>query len=126
MNELREHVAPTSRQAAYLRYLLGQAHGADVPHLPIDRLHRDAVSARIEYLQDVIAAAERIQAVLAKAEKQLGEPYLVTPPRTGAPEGYLPPYQELPDAFDHERLVGSVTREDGVEESMCILCGVST
>ena len=126
MNEQLQ--VPTDRQRAYLRYLLSQAHAAGVPYLPIDDLHRDAVAAWIEYLDVLVQAHWNIQRDLAQmreaAEKQ-ASPYLVTPPRDELPASYRPPWQELPSADDHEHLVGSVMREDGIEESVCVLCGVS-
>jgi hypothetical protein len=117
---------PTQRQRAYLRYLLSQAHDAGVPYLPIEHLHRDGVAAWIEYLDVLVQAHWNIQRDLArmKAEKQ-SSPYLMTPPRDQLPASYRPPYDLLPAADDHEHLVGSVKREDGVEESVCVLCGVS-
>ncbi len=118
---------PTDRQRAYLRYLLSQAHSAGVPYLPIEHLHRDAVAAWIEYLDVLVQAHWNIQRDLArmKAEKQRASPYLLTPPREQLPASYRQPWQELPRADDHEHLVGSVKREDGIEESVCVLCGVS-
>lgn len=126
MNELPN--IPTDRQRAYLRYLLSQAHAAGVPYLPIDELHRDAVTAWIEYLDLLVQAHWNIQRDLARmreATEQKAAPYLVTPPRDSLPATYRPPYDLLPPAADHEHLTGSVTREDGVEESVCVLCGVS-
>jgi len=127
MNEATEQHIPTDRQRAYLRYLLSQAHGAGVPYLPIDHLHRDAVSAWIEYLDVLVQAHWNIQRDLARARQaaQGCAPYFVTPPRDQLPATYRPPYDPLPPADDHEHLVGSVTREDGVEEAVCVLCGVS-
>jgi hypothetical protein len=124
---------PSQRQLSYLRYLLAQARQADecLPYLPIEALHRDAVSAWIEYLDILVQAHWNIQRELAKlreAQKAADDgpaPYLVTPPRDQLPASYRPPWQELPSADDHEHLVGSVKREDGVEESVCVLCGVS-
>lgn len=126
MNEQLQ--VPTDRQRAYLRYLLSQAHAAGVPYLPIDDLHRDAVAAWIEYLDVLVQAHWNIQRDLAQmreaAEKQ-ASPYLVTPPHDELPASYRPPWAPLAPAEDHEHLVGSVMREDGVEESVCVLCGVS-
>jgi len=123
---------PSDRQLAYLRYLLAQARRADtcLPYLPIEALHRDAVAAWIEYLDILVQAHWNIQRDLAKLREaqQAGDkatPYLVTPARDQLPPSYRPPWQELPDADDHEHLVGTVKREDGVEESVCVLCRVS-
>lgn len=120
MNE--EH-PPSQRQLAYLRYLCSRAHESGVPYLPIEALHRDGVAAWIEYLDILVQAHWNIQRDLAK----LGQPrpYLVTPAGDQLPASYRPPWQDLPPADDHEHLVGSVTREDGIEESVCVLCGVS-
>ena len=129
MNELPERPnAPTNRQVAYLRYLLSQAHAAGVPYLPIEQLHRDAVAAWIEYLDVLVQAHGNIQRDLARLKQEAAQraaPSCITPARSLAPDGYRPPWQDLPDAFDHEHLVGTVKREDGVEESVCVLCGVN-
>jgi hypothetical protein len=90
MNE-QLHV-PTDRQRAYLRYLLSQAHAAGVPYLPIDDLHRDAVTAWIEYLDLLVQAHWNIQRDLAKLrEAKTAQAYLVTPPRDQLPSSYHPP-----------------------------------
>jgi hypothetical protein len=113
--------APTKHQLRYVRRLMSEAHGAGVPYLPIDRLNREAVSAWIEYLEIVV----RVHRDLARIEQQLPDPYLVTPPRSQLPASYEPPYRELSAAVDHEHIVGTVTREDGIVESVCVMCGVS-
>jgi hypothetical protein len=121
---------PSDRQLSYLRYLLAQARKADecLRYLPIEALHRDAVSAWIEYLDILVQAHWNIQRDLAKLREanaaHEAAPYLVTPPRDELPASYRPPWQELPSADDHEHLIGSVKREDGMEESVCVLCGV--
>lgn len=120
MNETQ----PSQRRLAYLRYLCSRAHDAGVPYLPIERLGRASVEAWIEYLDLLVQAHWNIQRDLAKL-RNTSAPHLVTPPRDQLPESYRPPWQELPSAEDHEHLVGSVKREDGVEESVCVLCGVS-
>jgi hypothetical protein len=119
---------PSDRQLSYLRYLLAQARKADecLPYLPIEALHRDAVSAWIEYLDILVQAHWNIQRDLAKLRKEQRDgPYLVTPPAEQLPASYRPPWAPLAPAEDHEHLVGSVMREDGVEEVVCVLCGVS-
>lgn len=129
MNETQ----PSQRQLSYLRYLCSRAHDAGVPYLPIERLGRAGVEAWIEYLDLLVQAHLNIQADLARARElatreaadDAAAPYLVTPSRDQLPASHHPPWQELPSADDHEHLVGSVTREDGVEESVCVLCGVS-
>jgi hypothetical protein len=125
---------PSQRQLAYLRYLISQAHPAGVPYLPIEHLHPEGVTAWIEYLDLLVHAHWNIQRDLAKlreaqtaqeAADDAAAPYLVTPAREQLPESYRAPWQELPPADDHEHLVGSVKREDGVEQTVCVLCGVS-
>jgi len=113
--------APTKNQLQYVRWLISEAHHAGVPYLPIERLNRAAVSAWIEYLEIVV----RVHRDLAAIEQRLPDAYMVTPAASRLPPTYQPPYRELPDAFDHEHMVGSVTREDGIVESVCVLCGVS-
>jgi hypothetical protein len=99
-----------------------------MPHLHIASFTRRQAAEWIDYLRMVVDAEERVREILERARKaaeQSAAPYLVTPPRDELPASYRPPWQELPTADDHEHLVGSVKREDGVEESVCVLCGVS-
>ena len=128
MNETEVLNAPTERQAAYLRHLAARAHEAGMPHLHIASFTRAQASEWIDYLRLVVEAEERVREALARgkeAAEQASAPYLVTPPRDELPSSYRPPWQELPSADDHEHLVGCVRREDGVEEAVCVLCGVS-
>jgi hypothetical protein len=127
MNE-REHLAPTDRQARYLRYLISQAHLAGVPYLPIEHLHRDGVAAWIEYLDLLVQAHGNIQRDLARlreetAQKEAPAPYLATPPRARAPDGYRPPYEEVPAALDHEHRLDCYLTEDDHEIVYCTMCG---
>ena len=126
MNELREHTAPTPRQLAYLRYLSSQAHAAGLPYLPIDRLHRDAVNAWIEYLDVLVHAHWNIQRDLARLREEAAKDvpaYLATPPGARAPDGYRPAYQEVPAADDHEHALDCYLTEDDHEIVYCTLCG---
>jgi hypothetical protein len=121
---------PTPQQVKYLRYLAHQAHDAGVPFLPINGLTRQQAHDWIEYLKVVIAAEERVQALLHERECRVTEataspPYLVTPARDRLPPSYRPPWQDLPDAEDHEHLLGTIIRADGEEQTICALCGVS-
>jgi len=126
MNDTKEWIAPTSRQLAYLRYLISQAHSAGVPYLPIERLDRDAVSAWIEYLDVLVQAHWNIQRDLARAKeaarKDGPSPYFATPPRARAPDGYRPPYQEVPTAYDHEHSIDTYLTEDDHEIVYCTVC----
>lgn len=120
---------PTDRQQAYLRYLASRAHEAGMPHLHIASFTRSQATEWIDYLCLVVEAEARVRETLERARtaaaEQSAAPYLLTPPRDRLPPTYRPPYDLLPPAEDHEHLVGSVKREDGVEESVCVLCGVS-
>ena len=126
MNET-ELSTPTDRQQAYLRHLASRAHEAGMPHLHIASFTRSQASEWIDYLRLVVEAEERVRETLARAKEaaEQSAAYLVTPPRDELPSSYRPPYDPLPKADDHEHLVGSVMREDGIEESVCVLCGVS-
>ena len=103
----KQRITPAVR---YLRYLASAAHEAGLPFLPINDLSSRQVSEWIAYLRDVIATQD-------------ASPYLVTPARERLPASYVPPWQDLPDAFDHEHMIGTVTREDGIEQCVCVLCG---
>ena len=124
------HIAPTDRQQAYLRHLAARAHEAGMPHLHITSFTRAEAGEWIDYLKLVVDAEERVREILERARREAADdksaPYLVTPPCDRLPPTYRPPYDLLPPAEDHEHLVGSVTREDGIEESVCVLCGSTT
>lgn len=115
---------PSQRQLAYLRHLAARAHDAGMPYLPLERLTRAGVQAWIAHLELVVRSHEEVRRVLAQVERDT-RPYLVTPPREKLPPSYRPPWQDLPEALDHEHLVHTIRRADGVEESVCVLCGVS-
>jgi len=127
MNETEVLNAPTERQAAYLRHLAARAHEAGMPHLHIASFTRAQASEWIDYLRLVVEAEARVRETLERARQaaERSSAYLVAPPRDELPSSYRPPWQELPNADDHEHLIGSVKREDGVEEAVCVLCGVS-
>ena len=57
------------------------------------------------------------------AERNQSSPYLVTPPRRDAPDGYRPPYQLVPEAFDHEHALDTYSTADDHEIVYCTLCG---
>ena len=120
MTDTAQGVLPTDRQLRYLRYLLSQAHRAGLPYVPIWAFSRADADQWIEYLQGVVSAQAAIDELL-KAHR--GEEYLQTPPGDQLPDTYQRPWEELPPAPDHEHLVGTVVREDGVEQSVCALCG---
>ena len=128
MNE-PELNTPTDRQSAYLRHLAARAHESGMPHLHIASFTRSQASEWIDYLRVVVEAEERVRAILERARtaaaEQSAAPYLVTPSREQLPASYRPPWEDLPPADDHEHLIGSVKREDGLEESVCVLCGTS-
>jgi len=128
MNETEVPSTPTERQQAYLRHLATRAHEAGMPHLHIASFTRAQASEWIDYLRLVVTAEERVRETLERAKReaeQLSAPYLVTPARDELPTSYRPPWAPLAPAEDHEHLLGSVMREDGIEESVCVLCGVS-
>jgi hypothetical protein len=114
MNDTAQQL-PTDRQRKYLGRLLAAAHQHGVPYLPTEHLTRAQVSDWIDYLKTVVGE---------DAEEPSGSsPYLVTPAHL--PPSYRPPWRELPDADDHEHVVGTIRRSDGAEQSICVSCGVS-
>lgn len=108
--------APTAQQQKYLGRLLARAHEHGVPYLPTEALSRKQVSDWIDYLKQVVGE---------EGEPSGSSPYLITPARDQLPASYRPAWQDLPDADDHEHLLGTITRADGIEQSICALCGVS-
>lgn len=118
---------PTARQLAYLRYLATRAHPAGIPYLPIEGLDRDVAEAWINHLRLVVRVHGDIEHALAKpleqreVEVSASSPYLLTPPR--APDGYRPPYQDVPAAFDHEHTIDTYLTEDDHEIIYCTRCG---
>jgi hypothetical protein len=48
--------------------------------------------------------------------------YLLTPARKYAPDGYRPPYQPVPEAFDHEHRLDCYRTEDDHEVVYCTVC----
>jgi hypothetical protein len=72
MNE-QPVVAPTDRQAAYLRHLASRAHSAGMPHLPIDSFTRAQAAEWIDYLHLVLDAEERVRETLERARREAAE-----------------------------------------------------
>lgn len=120
---------PTARQLAYLRYLAGRAHPAGIPYLPIEELDRNEAAAWIDHLLFVVRVHDHIEQTLAKPREQredeapASSPYLITPPGSRAPDGYRPPYQDVPTAFDHEHAIDTYRTEDVHEVVYCTRCG---
>lgn len=121
---------PTARQLSYLRYLAGRAHSAGIPYLPIEGLDREAAEAWIDHLLLVVRVHDDIEQALAKPREQgeveapASSPYLLTPSRSRAPDGYRPPYQDVPAAFDHEHAIDTYLTEDDHEIVYCTWCGI--
>ncbi|HUP62358.1 MAG TPA: hypothetical protein VNA69_18280 [Thermoanaerobaculia bacterium] len=90
----------------YLRYLALCAHEAGLPYLPIEDLRPSQVSAWIDYLRDVIGAHERVEELLHECRGD-ASPDLRSPPRAPLPATYVPPYEDLAPAADHEHLIVS-------------------
>jgi len=116
MNDNNISTAPTVQQQKYLGRLLARAHEHGVPYLPTGSLSRKQVSDWIDYLKQVVGEEE---------EPNGSSPYLITPPRDRLPPSSRPAWQDLPDTDDHEHLLGTIIRADGMEQSICALCGVS-
>jgi hypothetical protein len=49
--------------------------------------------------------------------------YLRTPPRQLAPDGYRPPYDPIPEAFDHKHRLDTYLTADDHEIVYCTVCG---
>jgi hypothetical protein len=115
MNEQETSNTPSERQRKYLGRLLAKAHEHGVPYLPTEQLTRAQVSAWIDYLKLVVGD---------DTEEPSGSssPYLVTPARKDAPDGYRPPYQLVPEAFDHDHRLDCYRTADEHEIVYCTMC----
>jgi hypothetical protein len=128
MNEQR---GTTDRQLAYLRYLAREAHEAHeaheagLPYLPINALSARAVHDWIDYLRLVVQADRNVRADLKRMKRERAEtsPYLRTPALSQALDGYRPPYDWVPAAFDHDHALDTFLTEDGHDVVFCALCG---
>jgi len=111
--------APTAARA-YLRYLASRAHDAGIPYLPIEALCEQRVHDWIDYLRIVVTAQERATSTVATIKSGA---YLLTPSLARAPDGYRPPYQDAPAAFDHEHVLDTFVTEDDHDVVYCTRCG---
>ena len=68
---------------------------------------------------------EELRNAIERAQRQIAErdKYLITPARRDAPDGYRPPYQLVPEAFDHEHALDTYSTADEHEIVYCTLCG---
>lgn len=108
----------------YLRYLLHRAHEAGVPYLPVDALTDRSVHDWIDYLRPRVALIDEVEERIATlAEDSPSSPYLITPARSRAPDGYRPPYDPIPEAFDHDHVLDTYLTEDEHDIIYCTLCG---
>lgn len=121
MTEQLHQPQPAGRR--YLRYLLARAHEAGVPYLPMDALTDRSVRDWINYLRPRVQLLDEIDARIAETNEAVAAPYLVTPSRARAPDGYRPPFDTVPEAFDHDHILDAYTTEDEHEIVYCTLCG---
>lgn len=117
------HLQPQPAGRRYLRYLLHRAHEAGVPYLPVDSLTDRSVRDWIEYLRPRVQLLDEVDARLSESTEATASPYLVTPARARAPDGYRPPFDPVPEAFDHDHILDAYTTEDEHDVVYCTLCG---
>lgn len=117
-----EHQATRPRR--YLRYLLSRAHEAGVPYLPVDELTDGSVMDWIDYLRPRVELLDEVdrRVAAAKEGEASASPYLLTPARSRAPDGYRPPFDTVPEAFDHDHLLDTYVTEDEHDIVYCTLC----
>ena len=119
--QLHQQPQPAGRR--YLRYLLARAHEAGVPYLPVESLTDRSVHDWIAYLRPRVALLDEIDERVAAAEEASSSSYLLTPSRARAPDGYRPPFDLVPEAFDHDHILDAYTTEDEHDIVYCTLCG---
>src|SRR5688500_16303181 len=96
-----EHQNPESAGRRYLRYLLHRAHELGVPYLPVESLTDRSVHDWIDYLRPYVVILDDAAARAAEedeADEASASPYLLTPSRAGAPDGYRPAWDPIPEA----------------------------
>lgn len=121
-----EHHHPDTAGRRYLRYLLHRAHEIGVPYLPVESLTDRSVHDWIDYLRERVQIIDAINAKLAavRAEEEASSsPYLITPPRYRAPDGYRPAWDPIPEAMDHDHILDTYQTEDEHDIIYCTLCG---
>lgn len=122
--QLQQQPLPAGRR--YLRYLLHRAHEAGVPYLPMDTLTDRSGRDWIRYLRPQVQLLDEVDAQLAEEQardRATASPYLVTPSRARAPDGYRPPFDPVPEAFDHDHVLDAYQTEDEHDVLYCTLCG---
>lgn len=122
-----EHQHPESAGRRYLRYLLHRSHEIGVPYLPVENLTDRSVHDWIEYLRDRVAIIDVLESRAAALENQEDEanrsPYLLTPSRARAPDGYRPAWDPIREATDHDHILDTYQTEDDHDIIYCTLCG---
>jgi hypothetical protein len=105
-----------------LRYLLYRAHETGVPYLPVESLTDRSVHDWIDYLRPQV---QRLDEVEPRTAQEASSPpqYLLSPSRARAPDGYRPPFDPVPEAFDHQHVLDAYTTEDDHDIIYCTLCG---
>lgn len=121
MNIARQESASPDRR--YLRYLFHRAHAVDIPYLPVDDLTDRSIREWIAYLRERVAIIDAVDATVTSIEEIGSAPYLLTPSRVRAPDGYRPAWDPIPEAADHDHLLDSYQTEDDHDIVYCTLCG---
>lgn len=138
--------APTPKQREYLADLLGRARKLGMPRIETEDFTRDETSAWIKFLAPVVPREERKPRteVARKEEGSTSSPslpfglstrhviervnhdershYLLTPPRSKAPDGYRPAWDAAPRAWDHEHRIDTYATEDLHDVIYCTVC----
>lgn len=121
-----EHQNPESAGWRYLRYLLHRSHEIGVPYLPIEQLTDRSVHDWIDYLRPRVEIIDAVNAQLAEEGLATSEarasPYLLMPPRSRAPDGYRPAWDDAPAAPDHDHIIDTYVTEDEHDVIYCTVC----
>jgi hypothetical protein len=103
--------------------LISRAHAAGVPYLPIEHLNEASVHAWTEFLKPIAASPEGVAQSLKQIRHRKHAAYLVTPSRSNLSSSYVPPFQPIPEGFDHQHSIDTYTTHDDLEVVYCTLCG---